>query len=295
MGVRIGVAVAALAAAAVPMDRAAQLRAEKIDPRFERLRDLHAPKRPPAAGDWLAEHPERGQSVADYVREHPPPMRGKSIELLLLGDFTPPEREAVRLTADYIERFFGLPVRQLEPMPLGRVPQAARRNRFGHEQILTTWVLREMLAPSPDALAAIALTAADLYPDPSWNFVFGQASLTRRVGVWSIFRNGEPGDPAFLRRTLQTAVHEVSHMLGIEHCIAYECLMNGSNHQAEKDARPIWLCPLCLEKLCHALACDPAARFEKLRDFAHRHLLASDERYFAEAARRVSGAGHGGD
>jgi archaemetzincin len=281
------IAIAALVAA-TSMDRAASLRAEQIDPRFERLRDLHVPKRAPAPGDWLAEHPERGQSVADYLRERPRPVRGKWIELVLLGDFTPPQREAVRLTADYVERFFGMPVRQLDPVPLGRVPQSARRVRFGHEQILTTWVLHDLLTPSPHALAAIALSAADLYPDPSWNFVFGQASLTGRVGVWSIFRNGEPGDPAFLRRTLQTAVHELSHMLGIEHCIAYECLMNGSNHQAEKDARPIWLCPLCLAKLSHALGCDPGARFEKLREFAQAHLAAADARYFAEAARRVA-------
>src|SRR5205814_332705 len=170
-------------------------------------------------------------------------------------DFTAAQEETVRLTAEYIERFFGLPVKQIDPVPLGRVPAIARRTRFGHEQILTSYVLRELLHPSTDALAAIALTASDLYPDPAWNFVFGQASLTDRVGVWSIFRNGEPRDPLFLRRTLQTAVHELSHMLGIEHCIAYECLMNGSNHQAEKDARPLWLCPLCLAKLCAALHC----------------------------------------
>jgi len=33
----------------------------------------------------------------------------------------------------------------------------------------------------------------DLYPDPHWNFVFGQASLRDRVGVFSFARY----DPAF--------------------------------------------------------------------------------------------------
>jgi archaemetzincin len=262
------------------------LRAEKIDPRFERLRDLHSPKRAPAPGDWLAEHAEAGQSVAEYLRGHRA-RPGKFIELLPLGAFTPAQEEAVRLTADYVERFFAMPVRMLAPVSLEVVPKSARRMRFGHEQILTTWVLRELLHPPADALAALALTTADLYPDPAWNFVFGQASLTDRVGVWSIFRNGEPGNPLFLRRTVQTAAHELSHMLGIEHCIAYECLMNGSNHQAEKDARPLWLCPLCLAKLCAALACDAPERFEKLREFAQRNGLPAEARYFAEAARRV--------
>jgi archaemetzincin len=30
----------------------------------------------------------------------------------------------------------------------------------------------------------------DLYPEPSWNFVFGQASLNERVGVYSFARYG---------------------------------------------------------------------------------------------------------
>jgi len=284
------------------MQHAAELRAEKLQPQFERLRPLHVAKRPPEPGDWLAEHPEKGQSFSEYAREHPQPFRGKHVELLLLGDFSAPQREAVQLTADYIERYFGMPVRLLPPVPLDRVPPQARRNRFGHEQILTGFVLQELLHPSPDALAAIALTAADLYPDPSWNFVFGQASLRDRVGVWSIFRNGEPGgrrlaggraepegrsigDALFLRRTVQTAVHELSHMLGIEHCIAWECLMNGSNHQAEKDARPLWLCPHCLAKLHHALGkFDLRARFTRLADFCRAHGLAAEAAFFAAEA-----------
>ena len=45
--------------------------------------------------------------------------------------------------------------------------------------------------------------------------------------------------------------------------------------------------PLCLSKLCRAVTCDPPARFEKLREFAQRHGLAAEARYFAEAAKRT--------
>ena len=136
------------------------------------------------------------------------------------------------------------------------MPPTARRR----DQILTTWVLDQLARQRPDdALALIALTAVDLYPDPSWNFVFGQASLTERVGVWSLWRNGTPGSAEYLRRTIMTAAHELTHMLGVQHCTAWECLMNGSNHQAEKDARPLALCPHDLAKLCIALGgCDPS-------------------------------------
>src|SRR5207248_6501036 len=75
---RIAQGMIALVVAGMLMERSAELRAEKIEPRFERLRDLHAPKRPPAPGDWLAEHAEPGQSVAEYRAPRSP---GKFIEL----------------------------------------------------------------------------------------------------------------------------------------------------------------------------------------------------------------------
>ena len=85
-----------------------------------------------------------------------------------------------------------------------------------------------------DAVAVLGLTAEDLWPGDDWNFVFGQASLSERVGVWSLHRNGNVDGSVdeqrlFLRRTLKTAVHETGHMLSIPHCIAFQCGMNGSN------------------------------------------------------------------
>ncbi len=38
----------------------------------------------------------------------------------------------------------------------------------------------------------LALTTSDLWPGEGWNFVFGQASLSERVGVWSLHRLGNP-------------------------------------------------------------------------------------------------------
>jgi hypothetical protein len=39
-----------------------------------------------------------------------------------------------------------------------------------------------------DAFCMLALTMEDLYPEPSWNFVFGQASPQERVGIFSFAR-----------------------------------------------------------------------------------------------------------
>src|SRR5207302_2667502 len=115
-----------------------------------------------------------------------------------------------------------------------------------------------------DALAYLALTASDLWPGEGWNFVFGQANLRQRLGVWSLYRNGDPGADAAsyrrcLRRTLATATHEMGHVLTLKHCTAFSCLMNGSNHQEERDSRPLHPCPVCQHKLLWNLQAEPVA------------------------------------
>ena len=39
-----------------------------------------------------------------------------------------------------------------------------------------------------DAFCLSAITMTDLYPKDSWNFVFGQARLYQRVGIYSLAR-----------------------------------------------------------------------------------------------------------
>jgi len=51
-------------------------------------------------------------------------------------------------------------------------------------------------------------------------------------------------------------VHEIGHMFGIEHCIYFDCCMNGANHIAESDAQPIHLCPVYVHKLEYVIGFD---------------------------------------
>ena len=53
-----------------------------------------------------------------------------------------------------------------------------------------------------------------------------------------------------LRRTLSTATHETGHILTMQHCTAFRCLMNGCNTHEERDRTPLHPCPVCLRKLC---------------------------------------------
>ena len=172
------------------------------------------------------------------------------------------------------------------------IPASARREHptWHIPQILSTYVLNDVLKPRlpEDACAYIALTTSDLWPGRGWNFVFGQASLHDRVGVWSICRNGKPhvGDEEFrlcLLRTLKTASHETGHMFSMQHCTFYECNMCGSNNREEADGRPLALCPICLAKLCYAAGADPVKRFKDLAAFTRRAGLKPQQEFFEKS------------
>jgi archaemetzincin len=73
-----------------------------------------------------------------------------------------------------------------------------------------------------------------------------------------------------LRRSCKVLAHEIAHMFGIAHCVFFNCLMNGSNHLAESDARPLHLCSVDLRKLQHSTGFEPATRYRRLLDFSRR-------------------------
>lgn len=270
-----------------PVTRPENLRREVLPASFEALKPLARPKGPPGPDDWLTHHAEPGQSLADWRASSPVEATEvrRTIYLQPLGTFTPRQQDVVAKVADYLGRYFGVTVRTRAPMSLSLVPTSATRlnPHEGQPQVLTTWVLPELIQRRPDdALAYIALTPVDLYPHETWNFVYGQATLQERVGVWSMWRFGDPdeSEAAFnhaLRRTIAVAVHELGHMLTIAHCIAWECVMNGVNHDEEADAAPLEPCPTDLAKLCAATACDPARRFNRLIQFWERHPTVSPE------------------
>ena len=257
----------------------------------KRLADLHQPMGPVQPGDWLESHRESGQTFAEYVRARPVKLtrRRDTLYVLPLGEFDEEQRKIVDLSAEFLGIYFGCPVTTLKTLSLDEaIPNSARRVHpsWGVRQIRSTYVLDSVLKKRlpKDAFALIALTSSDLYPSPKWNFVFGQASLRDRVGVWSIFRNGDPRTDfaACLSRTLKTASHETGHMLSIRHCIEFECNMCGSNNREESDRRPLYLCPECLPKIWYSTEVDPVDRFRKLAKFCRDNGL--DDTYFLQAA-----------
>ncbi len=281
-----------------PMTSASHPARQGLPEPFEWLFDLHQRMGKPGPGDWLAVHPERAQSYAEYVESRPvrPDARRRALYVQPLGGFSPTARRIVEQTAGYMQRYFGLPVKLREELPLSIIPPQVRRRHpeWNDEQILSTYVLDRVLLPRlpDDAVALVAFTTSDLWPGEQWNFVFGQASLEDRVGVWSLYRYGDPegGEAAYrqcLLRTIKVGTHETGHMFSIPHCVEYECNMAGSNHLAEMDRRPAWLCPICLAKLSFATGVAAEAHFTALEGFCHEHGLEKEAEYYRRALAKI--------
>ena len=263
--------------------------------------DAFAPIPAPGPSDWLAVHPESGQTFARFVDSgyHQPDARRRTIYLQPLGAFaegSPPLDQLQQFAA----AFFMLDIVVLPALDIAASLITTRQNpHSGHLQLLTSDILALLRRQLPgDAYALLGITMSDLYPDPAWNFVFGQAALRKRVGVYSFARYdprffGEaPSDDwqqLMLRRSCKVLAHETAHMFGIAHCVYFHCLMNGSNHLAESDARPMHLCPVDLRKLQHSVGFDVVAREERLHDVC-LHLGFTDEsRWFREHWATIAG------
>lgn len=270
--------------------------AKKLEQMASRLQNLQKPIGPVRSGDWLESHKEPGQSFRKYIRSRPVRLSKKRNRLyvLPLGEFDETQSKIVDLSSEFLGIYFGCKVKQLATLSLDdAIPKSARRVHpsWGVRQIKSTFVLSDVLPPKlpDDAVALIALTTSDLYPDDDWNFVFGQASLKNRVGVWSLFRNGDPETEFIqcLRRTLHTATHETGHMFSIQHCTAYSCNMCGSNSQQESDRRPLHLCQECMPKIWWSTKVDPEKRFRELLEFCQQHKLEKETEYYQAALKAI--------
>jgi archaemetzincin len=260
------------------------------------------PIRAAKPGDWLAEHPETGQSFEDFVRSKPnrPDKNRRKIYLQPLGEF-PKGQILLETLRAYTAANFAMPVEVLCPLSLSEFRITTRINRFSrNRQILTSDVLSILKKDIPgDAFCVLAITMQDLYPNPSWNFVFGQASLRERVGVYSFARydpvfygqkHGKGYEKLLLWRSCKVLAHETGHMFGLTHCIYFQCGLNGSNHLKESDSRPMHVCPVCLRKLQYSIGFDVVSRYANLLRFYKKANFDNETRWVANRLEWILGA-----
>lgn len=244
----------------------------------------------PGPGDWLDVNDEELQTPELYLASEPnfPVAPRNVLYVLPVGPLPAELGPTIDELTSYAHAFFGLEVRVLPTLDPEAL-EVTRRVHHGGPQLNATDILDRMEPQLPDdAYCMIAVTWSDLYPDDTYNFVFGLARLTARVGVFSFarlhpdFYGAYPGERAEIRRlvtrrALAVMSHEIGHMFGIGHCVSFACNMNGSNSLEESDRQPMHPCPVCLRKLHLALGFDPEARYEALaKEYGRLGLVQED-------------------
>ena len=106
--------------------------------------------------------------------------------------------------------------------------------------------------PSP-VQAAVTLYASMLKDSCS----SPRALAARLSGLW-------------LARVCRTAGHELGHCFGIDHCVFYACVMQGTASLAEDARQPMYLCPVDEAKLTNATGVDVQDRYCALRAYCDR-------------------------
>jgi archaemetzincin len=169
-----------------------------------------------------------------------------AIRLISVGSLPP---VLLGFLQDGLRRELGAVVRLGENLPLpASCPEG--RGQYPGEPFLAA--LAAVGGAGEDLI--LGVTGVDLTV-PGLNFIFGLADSRSRGAVISLARlypefYGQPRNPGlFKERALKEAVHELGHLLGLDHCPDPACIMSFSNSLADTDRKGLGFCQACRERL----------------------------------------------
>jgi predicted Zn-dependent protease len=260
--------------------------------------------------DWLVQYHEIGQSCMNFFKEAPiDESKEKFIYYIQMGDFNNTNLKFSDLV-NYGQVFFGNNSIKLMPKKIvinidnrknsitAQYENVTKKliSRFKNNkyqiQAQSLFSLLKRIKPM-DSNCLIAFTDIDLYSEESDLFVAGLCDGQMRVGTFSCYRynpclkyseekwyeskignnklKSKKLSNLLLLRSSKLLVHETCHLLGIDHCVFFDCCMNGSGHLDEDFRQSMFLCPIDLKKLWMIFEFDIKQRYLDMLDFFEKH------------------------
>jgi len=157
-----------------------------------------------------------------------------------------------------LSAFYTVKIEVAAQTPLPRAAYYPARGRYRAEKLLS-----ELADKHPHAFRVIGLTAVDISTTKGnvadWG-ILGLASIDGRSSVLSSFRcRRSAKSPAHAAERLsKTAVHELGHTFGLEHCPTDRCLMHDGEGTVLTTDGEFDLCTSCRTRLAeqHLLRID---------------------------------------
>lgn len=123
-------------------------------------------------------------------------------------------------------------------------------NRMQFKALAVNEALYEVYSKvlKPRKSLVIGLISGDGYVE-GLNFVFGLATPELSTATVYTTRLQSSDESLYRARVLKEVMHELGHLLGLNHCVNRRCVMSFSNSVAEVDSKEPWFCPSCVTKL----------------------------------------------
>lgn len=167
-------------------------------------------------------------------RSHPHP--AAHLDLIPLGNLDP---LAVSIMGAHIQAVLGLDTRI---QPVRAKPDYAYmpvRNQFDASKII-----KSLATESDGAPLKLGVLQSDL-SIPILTYVFGESQMGGKAAVVSLHRLFDIDRQVTYQRAAKICVHEVGHLLGLEHCWQAGCLMRFSKQLEQLDRLALGFCDSC--------------------------------------------------
>jgi archaemetzincin len=204
-----------------------------------------------------APEPAPTTTIASLPDAAPAPVERRLIvRLLPLGGV---QDETLRIAKDGLMAHGPIRAVVEKRLPLPKTTESSQKGRYRSELILE-WMARLDL---PAGGKVLGITDVDIVAKkgdaPNWG-VLGLGAIDGRMCVISTFRmkkkkgGGTVTDDVVTERLWKTAIHEVGHTIGIEHCPSRGCLMQDARGTVFTTDEEHDFCPACAAAFARAAA-----------------------------------------
>ncbi|MBN1257379.1 MAG: hypothetical protein JXA52_06700 [Planctomycetes bacterium] len=214
-------------------------------------------------GKWTDSYEETGMTFLEYVTSNPnrPSALRRTIYLVPIGRFS--DQKSMAILQKFVSAYFLLPVKILPPTKLDKSFYDPSRKQYDADEILL-----QLHGEIPaDAFVCTAIAREDIFSG-RLSSVYGLSYSDLRTSIVSTSRIWQ--NPEYSKETdeqlrlAKLVVHEICHNLGLSHCAAHSCRMNGTMGLGDLERAPVTLCGSCLKKLQWNIGFDNTRRYRAL-------------------------------